>query len=173
MVTYTVHERADTTADVTARAETVLFVKDGFAWLALFFPILWMLFYRMWLVLLGFLLVVTAIQAALAAAGYAEMFTGWVTFGASLLFAFQANDLRRWTLGRRGYAQTGLVTGRNRDECEMKFFESWLAAQESEPSPDTAPAPAPAHTPAKRQPADRPSGKPDEDVIGLFPEPSR
>ncbi len=172
MVTYTVHERADSVADVASRAESILFVRDGFAWLALFFPILWMLFYRMWLVLLAFLVVIAVLQAGLAAAGLGELLAGWVTLGASVLFAFQANDLRRWTLARRGYAFVGLVSGRNREECEMKFFESWLPAQEPRTSVDGAQPAAPASTLPKPQPTERPSAKSDDDVIGLFPEPT-
>ncbi|MGI9386740.1 MAG: DUF2628 domain-containing protein [Methyloligellaceae bacterium] len=172
MITYTVHERADSVADVALRAESILFVKDGFAWLALFFPVLWMLFQRMWLVLLAFLIIVSALEAGLAAAGLGEMLAGWVTLGASVLFAFQANDLRRWTLARRGYSVAGLVTGRNREECEMRFFESWLAAQEPQGSSDDAPSSAPTSTTPKPQPSERPSGKTDDDVIGLFPEPN-
>lgn len=169
MATYTVHERNTGIADIASRADSILFVKDGFAWLALFIPILWMLFHRMWLVLLAFLLIVSAIEAGLAAAGLGEMLAGWVTFGASLLFAFQANDLRRWTLARRGYSLVGLVTGRNRRECEVKFFEIWLPAQGASDS-----EPPSASTPATQKPAasERRPAKSDDDVIGLFPEPS-
>ena len=169
MVTYTAHERNEGASDVTSRADSIIFIKDGFAWLALFIPILWLLFHRMWLVLLAFLVIVTGLQAVLAVAGLTEMIGGWVTFGVSLLFAFQANDLRRWTLARRGYSLAGLATGRNREECEMKFFESWLAAQDS---PDAEPPSAPAPTAQGRIAPERRLVKSNDDVIGLFPEPS-
>jgi hypothetical protein len=66
------------------------------------------------------------------------------------VLAIQANDLRRWSLERRGFEMVAAVTGRSRDECEMKFFSSLLenapaAAPEKAP---TTPAPASGETPA-------------------------
>ena len=173
MITYTVYERADGESDVALRADSIVFVKDGFAWLALFFPLLWMLFNRMWLVLLAFIVVMLALQAAATVAGFGEMLAGWITLGAGLLFAFHANDLRRWTLTRKGYAFAGLVTGRNREECETRFFDGWLAAQEADHArPGIEPgAPQNTVTPQLSAPA-RQKSTSDDDVIGLFPEPN-
>ncbi len=173
MITYTVYERADGESNVALRADSIVFVKEGFAWLALFVPMLWMLFYRMWLVLLAFVIIMLVVQAAATAAGFGEMLAGWITLGASLLFAFHANDLRRWTLARKGYAFAGLVTGRNREECETRFFDGWLATQEADHVP---PAPGPGEpqkivTPQPPAPP-RQKGTRDDDVIGLFPEPN-
>ena len=169
MITYTVHERASDEDNVALRADSIIFVKEGFAWLALLFPLLWMLFNRTWLVLLAFLVVMSVVQAAAAAAGYGEMLAGWITLGGSLLFAYHANDLRRWTLGRRGYEFAGLVTGRDREECETRFFDGWLADQGHEGRSD--PSPASPVTPAPSVPK-RQAGRGDDDVIGLFPEPN-
>ncbi len=173
MITYTVYERADGESDVALRADSIVFVKDGFAWLALFFPLLWMLFNRMWLVLLAFIVVMLALQAAATVAGFGEMLAGWITLGAGLLFAFHANDLRRWTLARKGYAFAGLVTGRNREECETRFFDGWLAAQEADHvRPGIEPG-APQNTVTPQLPAPaRQKKTSDDDVIGLFPEPN-
>ena len=169
MITYTVHERGSGEDNVALRADSIIFVKEGFAWLALLFPLLWMLFNRMWLVLLAFLVVMSVLQAAAAAAGFGEMLAGWITLGGSLLFAFHANDLRRWTLARRGYVFAGLVTGRDREECETRFFDGWLAEQEAE-SP-AQPSGRATMTPAPPAPK-RQAGTGDDDVIGLFPEPN-
>ena len=169
MITYTVHERASDEDNVALRADSIIFVKEGFAWLALFFPLLWMLFNRTWLVLLGFLVVMSVLQAAAAAVGYSETLAGWITLGGSLLFAYHANDLRRWTLDRRGYEFAGIVTGRDREECETRFFDGWLADQDVESPP--APSRGPIVTPAPPAP-NRQAGKRDDDVIGLFPEPN-
>ena len=54
MVTYTVHERNGGSGTLAERADAIVFVKEGFAWAALVFPILWLLYHRMWLVLAGF-----------------------------------------------------------------------------------------------------------------------
>lgn len=169
MVTYTVHERDSDVKDITARAEAILFVKEGFAWLALLFPVLWMLFHRMWLVLLFFIVIVAALQVGFAAAGAGEAAAGWVTFALSLLFALQANDLRRWSLARKGYQLAGLVSGRDLRECEQRFFDDWLAVEDTPAggTPKTSPPVAPS---GKAAAAPAESGGQGDEVIGLFPE---
>lgn len=169
MATYTVFESGDSESDIAKRAEAVKFVREGFAWLALFFPLLWMLFHCMWVVLLAYLIVITVLQGLLALGGFTEMIAGWLTLGVSVLFAFQANDLRRWSLARKGYVFAGIVTGRNRSECETRFFDSWLANQEHPTSP---PQPGTSLHEPKSSTSARPANAADDDVIGLFPEPN-
>ena len=111
MVTYTVHERNETSGTLAERADAVTFVYDGFAWLALVFPILWLLYHRMWLVLVGLVVVFAAMQGVLLLAGLADQVQGWAVVGVSILFAFQANDLRRWSLARKGFRFAGPVSG--------------------------------------------------------------
>ena len=57
MLTFTVHEPPDPPADRIDRAEKLVFIKDGFSWIAAVFGPLWMIFHRLWWALLGFLLV--------------------------------------------------------------------------------------------------------------------
>ena len=178
MVTYTVHEREDASGNIAERADGVVFVREGFAWLALFVPVLWLAYYRMWIVLAGFVGVLAAMQIGLAAAGLADDAAAWATIALSLVFAFQANDLRRWSLARRGYRFAGPVTGSSRADCEAQFFEAWLAAQGERGDADpnqakritkSAPAAKPAAIPQQRD--QEPAGG--DDVIGLFPDSSR
>ncbi len=173
MVTYTVHEREDAPGNISERADGVAFVKEGFAWLALAFPLLWLLYNRMWMVLAGFVGVMAAMQIGLAAAGLVDEVAVWAMIALSLVFAFQANDLLRWSLARKGYRLAGPVTGSSRAACEARFFDAWLAAQgergdldRDQPQRKTKPAPV-----AKPQQGDRESPGGD-DVIGLFPDPN-
>ncbi|MDP1639902.1 MAG: DUF2628 domain-containing protein, partial [Hyphomicrobium sp.] len=49
MVTYSVHVPPNVSANRLESAEQLVFVKDGFSWLAALVPPLWLLWKRMWL----------------------------------------------------------------------------------------------------------------------------
>ena len=130
MKTFTVHEPLDPATDLLKRADQLVFVKEGVAWFALFFPLLWLLVQRMWLVLVLFILAGIGVSFATVQLGGNEQIASWAFIALTLLFAVQANDLRRWNLSRRGYRMVAAVAGRNRDECERRFFADW--AEEAE-----------------------------------------
>ena len=83
-----------------------------------------------------------------------------------VLFAFEANDLLRTVLERRGYRQVGTAVGSGRDAAELGFFQSWLPLQEKGRQREFAPA-RPSNT---NVPASKESGEAGG-VIGLFPQP--
>lgn len=166
MIAYTVYEPEELRGELLERADQVTFVREGFAWLALPFPVLWLLFHRMWLVLLAFLGLVVVLNLAAGLFAGGETIGGWMSLGLTVLLAFEANDLRRWTLERRGYRLAGTVSGRTRTECEQRFFTDWL---DRTGASATAPRAKP-HGPAAR--TTPPSHEP-ESVIGVFPEPGR
>ncbi len=161
MVTYTVHEPNEASGTLAKRADAIVFIKDGFAWGAFLFPVLWLLYHRMWLVLAGFITFIAVLRGLLWVAGLNEEVLGLALAGLSILFAFQANDLRRWALARKGYWLVGPVSGANRAACEARFFDAWLAAQGARRSPEPALA-----TPGTVKKSDA-----GDEVIGLFPEP--
>jgi len=125
VIAYSVLEPATASESVVERIDRIVFVREGFAILALVFPMLWLLFHRMWLVLLAFVGVVAVVNVGFVSIGLSEAVAGWATLAITLLFALNANDLRRWTLERRGFELVGVVSGRNRDECEIRFFDNW------------------------------------------------
>jgi Protein of unknown function (DUF2628) len=55
VIVYSVYEPRTEAADLTARADRLAFVKEGFSWIAFLVPALWLIFYRMWLELIVFL----------------------------------------------------------------------------------------------------------------------
>lgn len=127
MLTYTVHEPPDAPSDRIDRAEVLVFVKDGFSWTAALFTPIWLIVYRLWWPLLGYVIV----SALLAWLG-STLASGWTTLASlalHLLVGFEADTLRRWSLERRGWRAVGSVTGRSTDECERRFFDIWLHAQ--------------------------------------------
>ena len=178
MVTYTVHERETETGDISERAEKIVFVRWGFAWTALPIPFLWLLYHRMWLVLAAYTALIVSIQAGLKTLGSGQEEIGWAMLVVNSVFALLANDLRRWTLGLKGYHMVEMVRGKNILKCEERFFTDWLEEQEAreDRAGETAiPAPRSQHSQYPgAAPITPPSGSTEADgVIGLFPEPGK
>jgi hypothetical protein len=84
----------------------------------------------------------------------------------NLLMGFEGNDLRRWTLGRRGLRLVGLVSGRRVADAERRFLETLV---------DGTYAASPVGPARPERPAVRAGtwARPEteDEVIGLFPGP--
>src|SRR5688500_13710887 len=100
--------------------ERFAFVKDGFCWPALFVPILWILWRRLWLTLVWYIawLLALAWVDRLAGEGAATV----LALIGAVFFAFEANDIRRRSLRHRGWRDIGASSGANLDEAEIRFF---------------------------------------------------
>ncbi|WP_165498077.1 DUF2628 domain-containing protein [Siculibacillus lacustris] len=134
MAIWTVHAPDGDLAAANA-ADRLVFVREGFSWWALAVPFLWTLRHRLWAVFVGWALVALAIEVV-------DRFgdpTVATVIGAAfaLWFAVSANDLRRWTLERRGLRLVALAQGANRDEAELRFFAG--TAGETHPFPSATP----------------------------------
>jgi hypothetical protein len=142
-----------------------VFVKDGFCWPCLVTPEVWMVFRRLWLVLLLYLaaFAVVLIVARIVGGPLPALFLAL----AHLFFALEANALRMWTLRRRGYEVIGVARGRRVAEAEIRFFNDVQSAR-----PDwRLPPPARLQTAAGNAgPVRGPSAESGE-VVGLFPAP--
>ena len=157
-------------------AERMVFVKDGFALLALLVPALWLFWHRMWLPLMAYLAYMVALSTVELSFG--SLVSGIIGTGLAFLLALEANNLRRWSLGAKGWRVVGEAVGRNRNEAEFMFFRDW-ASRSAVPlpagaSPAAGSAPGkPAAQPAGQPPARKPPArKPDDEpaIFGLFPE---
>jgi hypothetical protein len=124
--TYTVHEPSVGPEDIEERAGKLVFVKEGLALWALIAPGLWLLFNRVWWGLLAYVVLAGSRVAALTSKGAGEQIIAWGGLALNLIFAFEARDLYRGALERRGYALIGVVSGRNLEECERRFLQEWL-----------------------------------------------
>jgi hypothetical protein len=141
--------------------ERFAFVKDGFSWPALLVPILFILWHRLWLTLMGaviFVLVIAWIDRL-----FGEDNAAMVAIIGVLLFALEANNLRRLSFEARGWRELGSAFGQDRDEAEIRFFVGW-------PKNGGAPRAKGQSTPAAPPPTRDPD---DERILGLFPEPER
>ena len=70
---YSVYEPPSEAQDLKDRADSLVFVKEGFSWPALFIPGLWLIYRRMWLELVLFLGDLR--RAALERRGYKQIGT--------------------------------------------------------------------------------------------------
>lgn len=162
MTVYTVLEPPPSGDDLRD-AERVAFVRDGFSWLALLFPLLWLLWHRMWLVLVLWIAVVVILQWGASLIGEPAPLITAVVIAA--VMGFEANNLRRWTLERRGWRFAGVVAGTDRSECERRFFAGYDLG--GAPARPAAAPPRPASAVPVVYPSAR--GEGDAPVLGLFP----
>lgn len=143
-------------------AERTVFVRDGFSWLAMLFPVLWLLFNGLWLLTIAFVVAAVALELAMSLLGGPA--PGLAGVALAVLFGFEANGLKRWALMKRGYSFAGIVAGSKRVDCERRFFAHWLGEDLMlPPAAPTGTRPAAAVAPARL-------AKGDPGIVGLFPE---
>lgn len=123
---YTVHEQPQPPADRDERAERLKFVREGFSLIAFLVAPFWMLVNRMWLVLLGYLVIVAAILATVALFELGEHWRNYALIALHFVVGFEADALERWTLDQRNWRMVGSVTGNSYEECERRFFMGWV-----------------------------------------------
>jgi hypothetical protein len=158
MSTYTVHvpPRESSARDL----ERYVFVRDGFSFWAFLLAPLWMLWHRLWLALIGYVVIAALLQIGLHLINASATVT--FTAGAllSLLVGFEAATLRRMTLARRGWKNAGIVVGDDIESAERRFFDAWLRGEPRQSMSSLAPTETVGIGTA------RPS-----EIIGLFPQP--
>jgi hypothetical protein len=161
--TYTVHEPRVPPEDVEERAAALVFVKEGFSFWTLIVPALWFLFNGLWRGLLYYLVLAGGLVAGLTQIGAGEQVIAWGGLVLNLIFAFEARDIHRASLERRGYVLKAVVSGRNLQECERRYLMEWLpqAQRDRERAAQKAAAAA-ASASTEAGPAPVP-------IIGMFP----
>ena len=153
--------------DIEARADALQFVKEGFSWPAFFVPALWLIYCRMWIELVLFVVIFGALQWVFGVDKPGQDLLGWVMIGLFALFAFEANDLRGAALERRGYRLIGVAEGRSRTRSRALLLPHLAAAARKAGADRAAPARAERDSEQRRRPAHAGEG---DEVIGLFPQ---
>jgi len=163
MSVYNVYAPPLRAADTAPDPERFVFVRDGFSFWAFVVSVLWMLWHRMGLVLLIYVVIGGVVEAGLRYAGASDLILGAVALAISFLIGAEASTLRRFTLERRGFTAVGVVSGDDLEVAERRFFDAWVRETGRDSpervTPPAAPPPAYPHAPQS------------SDVIGLFPEP--
>jgi hypothetical protein len=159
MTAYMVFEPPADRGDRAARAERIVFVPDRFSWGAFLLAPLWMLWRRLWLVFVAYLIVMAAVTVGLRFAGVALGARFLVGVLIALLVGFEAANLRRSALLRAGWRERGTIVGHDLAAAERRFFDAYVATAAAGDAASPSPPAAPASRPAA------------SDVIGLFPQP--
>lgn len=163
MSVYTVH------APTASGAETdrFVFVRDGFHLWAMVFGPFWLLWHRLWLVLIGYLVVSFGLGVLLTVLNAGSTARSLVFLLLAVLMGLEAASLRRWSYSRRAWRQIDFVVADDEEAAERRFFDRWTGERSDDglpPRDRQGPAPY-QHRPAAVPPAGS------QGIIGLFPEP--
>jgi hypothetical protein len=142
LVVFTVYEPPNPARDPIDRAFELVFVKDGFTWLAAIVPALWFLVKGLWLELALFLVAATALTWGTEASATASALGGMLLLIVQVVIGFEADAIQGAALERRGWRLVATVAGRDRDDAERRFFETWQPAEPTalmSPDSDLAP----------------------------------
>jgi Protein of unknown function (DUF2628) len=172
MPVYTVH--APVTGDAGAAAtDRFAFVRDGFHVWAALLGVVWLAWHRLWLALIGWIVLMAAIDVAMVRLSVSPAAVFLVDALLALLMGFEAASLRRWTLSRRNWRQLDIVVADDEEQAERRFFDRWTAKQRNlsndQAAVDRGGPPPTRDIPG--QPFSRPPPLPQNEIIGLFPEP--
>jgi hypothetical protein len=125
MKVWTAHEKPDASP---------MLVSEGFSFGALFFGPIWLAAHRAWrpaLAMVALTLLIfffTHLPATMI-----------LILGLAVLAGFSGRDLVRWSVRRRGFLETAVVTGRNQYDAHARLLEARLDLVECSMVAETAP----------------------------------
>lgn len=123
---FTVHEPPEPGGTRLERAERLLFVRDGFSWRVALLGPFYLLARGDWLALGAYVVLALVLSGAFTLVSAGNEWVSLMFVLLNVLMAFEANELKRWSLGRAGWREIGTVSGRGQEEAERRFFEAWL-----------------------------------------------
>ena len=172
MPVYTVHAPTGDNAGIRA-TDRFSFVRDGFHVWAALLGVVWLAWHRLWLALIGWIVLMTAIDVGMVRLGVPATAVFLVDALLALLMGFEAASVRRWTLSRRNWRQLDIVVADDEEAAERRFFDRWTAKQRAlsndQSAVDRGGPPPTRDIPG--QAFSRPPPMPQNEIIGLFPEP--
>ena len=170
MSVYTVHEPPLRGRETSPDPDRFVFVRDGFHFWAFVFSLLWLIWHRLWLALIGYIVVVAVLEAGLRALGASDTALSVAVLLVSLLVGLEASTLRRLKLARRGWKNVEVVSAVDLEDAERRFFGSVVhgRAGEGGDASSRVPPPPPPSPPA---PPAVPRASVPTGIVGLFPEP--
>jgi hypothetical protein len=174
MPVYTVHAPTAHAADFRA-TDKFVFVRDGFHFWAMVLGPLWLIWKRLWLALLGWLVVIVALELAVKGLGGGRLAMTGIDAVIAILMGLEASTLQRWTYSRRKWRQLDVIVADDEETAERRFFDRWTTGQTRrwtgyDPlSVDRGGPPPTRDVPGQR--FSDPPPLPQGGIIGLFPEP--
>lgn len=133
MAAYTIHEPPQTAASKDERAESLVFIRDGFSWSAAIFSPFYLLFRGEWRALALYIVVAAVLAGVMQALGAQPDWIGWAMLFLNLIVGLEMSELRRWSLSAAGWRQIATVNAAGQDEAERRFFEYWLPGVDDAP----------------------------------------
>lgn len=120
---YTVHlsRSGDNNMD---QVKDMALVKEGFCWPAFYLSFIWALSRRMWVVAIGFAVVMLVADSVATILGLGPIVRATILLGLGVIIGFAANDLRRWTLETHGWTFEGVVVAADLLAAERRFLEN-------------------------------------------------
>jgi hypothetical protein len=172
MPVYTVHGPVAHDADLAA-TDKFVFVRDGFHFWAAALSVIWLVWNRLWLALIGWIVLTVAVGFGMNALGATRGAIMFVDLLLAILMGLEAATLQRWTLSRRKWRQLDIVVADDEESAERRFFDRWSARQRGlsndQWSVDRGAPPPTRNIPG--QPFSKSPPLPQGGIIGLFPEP--
>ncbi len=144
------------------QTDRFIFLHERFSLGAFLFGPLWIIWQRLWLVLILYLVGVGLIGYGLRVLGIGWIVVALVFALVHLLVGLEATTLVRWTRIKHGWRECGVVIADDLEMAERRFFDNRTALR---PAAKPAPVLSPGQLPAAQVGPSHP------DIIGLFPEP--
>jgi len=171
MPVYTVHAPLAAGADLRS-TDRFVFIRDGFHFWAAVLGAVWLAWHRLWLAMLGWIVLMIALDMVLVRTGIGGGTIAAIDLLFAILLGLEASSLKRWSYSRGNWRQLDIVVADDLDAAERRFFERWAArrgtgAYDSHAVDRGAPPPARDAGNGQRPPPPLPHAS----IIGLFPEP--
>ncbi len=144
---YTIHERPAQTAGGDAE---VLAIASGFRWWAAIMPLVWLLWHKLWLGFVLYLLFSIALGIGFALGDIAEPAATAIGLAVSLLIGFSAAEYWRWTLERKGWRLVAVLRADAAIDAEDLYIRNRGAAVPAAMITPSSPTFPPAMLPASR-----------------------
>ena len=130
MTLYSVYEPPSEAPDPEARAEGLEFVKEGFSWPALLVPALWLIYYRMWIELILFVVLFARSLGVRLERPRASPVRLARRVRSSCCSPSRPTISAARRSSGRATGEAGTAIGSSVDAAELSFFQSWLPRQE-------------------------------------------
>ena len=101
--------------------EEAVFVRDGFSIIALAFPLVWLLWHRLWIETAFYVAAAVTLYSVGLLSGMA-LAAPFLSFLLALYVALEGSAIRLAALHRRGWREVGIVDAQNRDDAELRWF---------------------------------------------------
>src|SRR6516225_3220468 len=128
MPVYTVHAPTAHAADFRA-TDKFVFVRDGFHFWAMVLGPLWLIAKRLWLALLGWVVITVALEVAVVQFAGGRLAATGVGIPIALLMGLEASTLQRWTYSRRKWRQLDVVVADDEESAERRFFDRFTTGK--------------------------------------------